>query len=110
MDARGIVLCSLLHRYPCGSRRTKVYLKALETHIGRRAVRGYCCSDIALTPQMVDTVRAGLEAVWPYSQRLKVRGERFDEWSKARDGSVDVSGGQVGCVRPAFQPGNSDIG
>ncbi len=100
MDARGDRTVFLLHGVT-GSGKTEVYLRALEHAIGQGRQGILLVPDIALTPQMVDTVRARFGSRVAILHSALSQGERFDEWSKARDGSVDVV---VGARSAVFAP------
>ncbi|MGE5575952.1 MAG: primosomal protein N', partial [Syntrophothermus sp.] len=84
-----------------GSGKTEVYLRAMSEALllGRRAL--VLVPEIALTPQMAQAFyqRFG-DAVAVLHSRLSA-GERFDEWRRAREGSVRIV---VGARSAVFAP------
>lgn len=84
-----------------GSGKTEVYLELIERTIksGRQAIM--LVPEIALTPQMVSQVMSrfcGRAAVLHSSLTVK---QRYDEWKKIKEGSVDVA---VGARSAVFAP------
>jgi len=100
IDTKKINPVFLLHGVT-GSGKTEVYLNILE-HVVNNGRQGILLvPDIALTPQIVDTVRSRFGRRVAILHSALGQGERFDEWNRARDGSVDVV---VGVRSAIFAP------
>lgn len=84
-----------------GSGKTEIYLQLIERglEIGKQAI--VLVPEISLTPQTIDRFvgRFGNRVAVLHS-RLSL-GERFDEWQKIREGSVDIV---VGARSAIFAP------
>lgn len=84
-----------------GSGKTEVYLRAIESALGRGKGALVLVPEISLTPQTVGRFRARFgDDVAVLHSRLSV-GERFDQWDLVRQGSVHVV---VGTRSALFAP------
>ncbi|MCP4643273.1 MAG: DEAD/DEAH box helicase family protein, partial [bacterium] len=86
-----------------GSGKTEVYLRAITRTLeqGRRAL--VLVPEIALTPQLLGRFRARFGADVAVLHSGLGRGERFDEWTRVRQGMVNVAVGARSAVFAPFE-------
>ena len=84
-----------------GSGKTEIYLRILEhvLSIGQKGI--LMVPDIALTPQMVDRVKARFGPKVAILHSALGQGERYDQWMRAISGDCDVV---VGVRSAVFAP------
>lgn len=84
-----------------GSGKTEVYLRAIARCIeqGRQAL--LLVPEISLTPQLMGRFRARFGANVAVLHSALGRGERYDEWTRVRNGMVNVA---VGARSAVFAP------
>lgn len=84
-----------------GSGKTEIYLRAIESTLarGRRAI--FLVPEIALTAQTIRRVGARFPGRIAIVHGKLKEGERYDTWSRARDGDIDVV---IGTRSALFTP------
>ena len=91
---------ALLHGIT-GSGKTEVYMQLIERLISNKKQAIVLVPEISLTPQMINRFRSRFgDRVAVIHSRLSI-GEKFDQWKKIREGSVDVA---VGARSAVFAP------
>lgn len=91
---------ALLHGIT-GSGKTEVYMQLIERLVLKKKQAIVLVPEISLTPQMINRFRSRFgDRVAVIHSKLSV-GEKFDQWRKIREGSVDVA---VGARSAVFAP------
>ncbi len=91
---------TLLHGIT-GSGKTEVYMQLIERLISNKKQAIVLVPEISLTPQMINRFRSRFgDRVAVIHSRLSI-GEKFDQWRRIREGSVDVA---VGARSAVFAP------
>ncbi len=85
-----------------GSGKTEIYIRATEKVLAKRRKAIILVPEISLTAQIIDRFigRFGNDRIAVLHSRLSP-GERYDQWKKIRDGSVDIV---IGARSAVFAP------